>query len=311
VDDEVIGLAVTAGLVAGLNPCGFAMLPAYLGLVVRGDARRGALVAFGRAVGATVAMAFGFVVVFGTFGLLTIAAASTVQRYLPYATVLIGIVFVVLGCWLLIGRELTLLARLPHGRWAPTARISSMFGYGLSYAVASLSCTIGPFLAATGSAVRSGSATDVALVYLGYTAGFTLVVGSLAVAAAVASAAIVERMRRIVPYVNRFSGALLAIVGLYVTYYGFYEIRLFTGNGNPADPVITAAGRLQGTVAGWVHRHGVWPWLIVIAVLLGVVLLLARRAVASGAARRRRADPARAGDGPSPAPPEKRTRVRR
>ena len=32
-----MGLAFAAGLVAALNPCGFAMLPAYLALVVRGE----------------------------------------------------------------------------------------------------------------------------------------------------------------------------------------------------------------------------------------------------------------------------------
>ena len=33
---DLVGLAFAAGLVAALNPCGFAMLPAYLALVVRG-----------------------------------------------------------------------------------------------------------------------------------------------------------------------------------------------------------------------------------------------------------------------------------
>ena len=37
VDQDLVGLAFAAGLVAALNPCGFAMLPAYLALVVRGD----------------------------------------------------------------------------------------------------------------------------------------------------------------------------------------------------------------------------------------------------------------------------------
>jgi cytochrome c biogenesis protein CcdA len=34
VDQDLVGLAFGAGLVAALNPCGFAMLPAYLALVV-------------------------------------------------------------------------------------------------------------------------------------------------------------------------------------------------------------------------------------------------------------------------------------
>jgi cytochrome c biogenesis protein CcdA len=294
VDQDLVGLAFGAGLVAALNPCGFAMLPAYLALVVRGeDVGRPAAVA--RAVTATAAMAAGFVVVFGGFGVLTVSAASTVQRYLPYITVLIGIVLVALGIWLLAGREITVLRGLTRGaRWAPTARLGSMFGYGVSYAVASLSCTVGPFLAVTAAGLRGGSVLGAAAVYLAYAAGFTLVVGVLAVAAALASSATVDRMRRIVPYVNRISGALLLVVGVYVGYYGVYEIRLFTANGNPEDPVIAAAGRVQGAIAGWVHQNGAWPWLIALAVL--AVLAAAWRV--SAIVRYRRADRATAGDEP-------------
>jgi cytochrome c biogenesis protein CcdA len=294
VDQDLVGLAFGAGLVAALNPCGFAMLPAYLGLVVRGD-DVGRRAAAGRAVAATAAMASGFVLVFGGFGVLTVSVASTVQRYLPYVTVFIGAVLVVLGIWLCTGREIAPLRGVARGaRWAPTARLGSMFGYGVSYAIASLSCTVGPFLAVTAAGLRGGSVVDTAAVYLAYVAGFTLVVGVLAVAAALATSAVVDRMHRIVPYVNRISGALLLIVGVYVAYYGLYEIRLFSGNGNAEDPVIAAAGRLQGAIAGWVHRHGAVPWLVVLALL--IVSATAWRANAR--ARYRRADQATAGDEP-------------
>jgi cytochrome c biogenesis protein CcdA len=294
VDQDLVGLAFAAGLVAALNPCGFAMLPAYLALVVRGEdvGRRAAV---GRAVTATAAMAAGFLTVFGGFGLLTLSAASTVQRYLPYVTVLIGFILVALGIWLLSGREITVRAVAGGARWAPTARLGSMFTYGISYAIASLSCTVGPFLAVTAAALR-GSVLGGVAVYVAYAGGFALVVGVLAVAAALASSTAVERMRRIVPYVNRISGALLVVVGVYVGYYGLYEIRLFTGNGNPVDPVITAAGRVQGAIAGWVHQHGAWPWLVAMAVLTVVALGAAWRA--SSTAKYRRADRATAGDEP-------------
>jgi cytochrome c biogenesis protein CcdA len=293
VDQDLIGLAFGAGLVAALNPCGFAMLPAYLALVVRGEGT-GALTALGRAVAATAAMAVGFVVVFGAFGLLAVAAAATVQRYLPYVTVLIGIALVALGVWLLLGRQLTALTpdRLVH-QWAPTARLGSMFGYGLGYAIASLSCTVAPFLAVTGAAVGGGSVIGTLSVYLAYAAGFTLVVGVLAVATALSSAAVADRMRRILPYLNRISGILLVVVGLYVAYYGFYEVRLFTANGDPQDPVIAAAGRLQGAIAGWVHQHGAWPWLAALAALVVLTAAWGR-----SAAKYRRADRATADDGP-------------
>jgi len=293
VDQDLVGLAFGAGLVAALNPCGFAMLPAYLALVVGGEdvGRRAAV---GRAVTATAAMAVGFVVVFGGFGVLAVSVASTVQRYLPYATVVIGIVLVALGIWLLTGREITALRGVARGaRLAPTARLGSMFGYGVSYAIASLSCTVGPFLAVTAAGLR-GSAVGAAAVYVAYAAGFTLIVGVLALAAALTNSAVVDRMRRIVPYVHRISGALLVLVGSYVGYYGLYEIRLFAGKDNPDDPVIAAAGRVQGAIAGWVHQHGAWPWLLALAVLM--VAATAWRA--SARARYHREDQATADDEP-------------
>jgi cytochrome c biogenesis protein CcdA len=298
VDQDLVGLAFGAGLVAALNPCGFAMLPAYLALVVRGeDAGRHAAVL--RALTATAAMAFGFLVVFTGFGALTVSVASTAQRYLPYVTVLIGIVLVALGIWLLAGREITAFHSVaPGARWAPTARLGSMFSYGIGYAIASLSCTVAPFLAVTAAGLRGDSFLGGVAVYVAYAGGFTLVVGVLAVAVALASSATVDRLRRIVPYVSRISGALVVVVGLYVGYYGVYEIRLFTSNGNSEDPVIAAAGRVQGAIAGWVHQHGAWPWLVALAVLTVAAITAGWRATATTAAKCRRADRARAGDEP-------------
>jgi threonine/homoserine/homoserine lactone efflux protein len=152
-----------------------------------------------------------------------------------------------------------------------------MYGYGVSYALASLSCTVGPFLAVTAAGIRGGgSLIGSVSIYLGYVGGLTLVVGVLAVAAASASSALADRMRRVLPFVNRVSGALLVAVGLYVGYYGLYEVRLFSTTGNvhahPQDAVIAAAGRLQGVLAGWVHQHGAWPWLLTFALLMVAAL---------------------------------------
>lgn len=289
-DYNLVGLAFTAGMVAAFNPCGFAMLPAYLTLVVRRDGG-GQAGAVGRALAATAAMALGFLAVFGLFGLLTVSLASTIQRYLPYVTVAVGCGLAALGLWLLTGRDLGMPLPGKGPGWAPTSRIGSMFGYGVAYAIASLSCTVGPFLAVTGSALRSGSVLGGVLVHAAYAAGIALVVGVLAVAVAVGSSALIARMRRILPIVNRISGLVLVVVGLYVAYYGWFELRLVSG-GSPDDPVIAAARRVQGALAGWVYQHGAWPWLVG----LGVVLL-----AAAGWTWRRRLPVRR-----EPAPPDSR-----
>jgi hypothetical protein len=60
---------------------------------------------------------------------------------------------------------------------------------------------------------------------------------------------------------------LLLLVGAYVAYYGWYEVRLFSATGDGHDPVIAAAGGVQSVLAGWVYRQGAWPW------LAGLILL--------------------------------------
>ncbi|MCV7343359.1 cytochrome c biogenesis CcdA family protein [Mycolicibacterium rhodesiae] len=267
-EHSLMGLAFGAGLVAVLNPCGFAMLPVYMTLVVQGDAA-GQLTALRRAGVATIEMVLGFMTVFGAFGLLTVSAAAAVQQYLPYATVAIGVVLVALGIWSLAGRHLPGLNPMTStSRWAPTVRGGSMFGYGVGYAMASLSCTIGPFLAVTAAGFRSGLIVDGLLTYLVYAAGMSLIVGVLAIVAAFANPIGVYRMRRILPYVNRFGGVLVLLVGVYVGYYGVYEIRVFNGTAVSGDPVIAGAGRIQNGLAVWVHGHGGYPWLTSLSVLM-------------------------------------------
>jgi len=257
VDTQILAFAFAAGTVAAVNPCGFAMLPTYLTLVVGSSVPR--------ALGATAVMALGFLAVFGGFGLVIAQLAASAQQYLPWVTVVVGTVLVLLGLWLLAGRELPGVARTGIGG-APTGRMGSMFGYGLAYALASLSCTIAPFLAVTASTFRSGSVLEGVAAYAAYALGMTLVVGVLATATALASTSVTTRLRRALPHINRIAGALLVVVGLYVAYYGVYEVRLFQYGGDADDPVIAGAAEIQQRLAGWVDAvHPAW-WGVAVGV---------------------------------------------
>lgn len=268
-----LSLAFVAGVVAALNPCGFAMLPGYLALVAQGG-RAGPGPGLVRAVTATVVMALGFATVFAGFGVLAVSVADLVQRYLPVATLVIGVVLVIIGISQVLNRPLVSL-RLTGAaaRGAPDGRLGSMFGYGVAYALVSVSCTIAPFLAVTGIGLRD---KDIAasVGYLGaYVAGFAALVGVLAVTAVVSGAAVADRLRGWTRWAPTVGGVLLVIAGLYVAYYGGYELRMRGSIG--ADPVIAWAGRIQQQLAGWAYRQP-WPIAIaagaaaVVAVILGI-----------------------------------------
>lgn len=273
---QTLLVAVVAGMVATVNPCGFAMLPAYLALVVTGASEQSRARLLTRAVVSSAMMTLGFVTVFGLFGLAFSVIASSVQRYLPFVTVVIGLALVVLGVLLVMGREITLLLPKP-ARGAPNRHLGSMFGYGVAYAIASLSCTIGPFLAVAGSTLRSGDLLEGVTAFLSYAAGMGLVVTVLAIGTALASDVVTRRARTLLPHVSRLGGVLLVLVGLYVAYYGVYELRLFLGGADAADPVVDGAGRLQGLLVGWFTAVGPVPFVVVLMVLVAGAYLVVRR----------------------------------
>lgn len=272
IDGAALGFALGAGLVAALNPCGFAFLPGYLGLVIAGSAPdRSRSAALARAGLATVTMSAGFLTVFGIFGLLISPLIASAQKYLPFATVVIGVALVALSVWLLAGKEVTILIPTPAGG-SPSAQLYSMYGYGLAYAVASLSCTIAPFLAVISTTFRQGSALTGVLAFLAYATGMSITVGVAALAVALAGSTVTTAIRRILPHVSRIAGVIVLLTGLYVAYYGYYEIRLYFTDADPNDPVVTAAGAVQTWLVDHVDAIGVWPLLAIIAALVTIAL---------------------------------------
>ncbi|MEU6729492.1 cytochrome c biogenesis CcdA family protein [Nonomuraea wenchangensis] len=274
-----LALALTAGMVAAFNPCGFAMLPAYLTLLINDQQTR----PIRRALVLATAMTAGFVTIFGLFGLVVTVLAVSVGSHLPWATLAIGAILVALGLWLLSGREFMLrLPGLATGR--PTTSPLSLYGYGLSYAIASLSCTAGPFLAVTSAALSGQGIGGGIAAFTAYALGMGLIIALLSLAVALARATLVTRLRRLLPYVSRTSGALLTLAGLYVLYYGWYELRVFAGQ-NTDDPIVAAATTAQTTIAGWVTELGPGRLALALALLLALTTLILRTA--------RRRDPAR------------------
>jgi len=288
--DLPLGLAVAAGALAALNPCGFALLPVYLSALVADDTPSRAR-AFGRALLASASMTAGFATVFALFGLALTPVADVVARHLPWFTVVLGLALVVVGAWLLAGRDLP--AVPPWWGRAPALRRSagSMAGFGAAYALASLGCAIGPFLAIVVSAFRAGSTLAGVAVLLAYAAGMGLVVATAALAVAAARTSLIGRMRRLAPAVSRAGGAVAVLAGAYVAYYGAYELRL-RGGVDPADPVIEAAAAVQRRLADGLDRLGPLGLAAAFAVVLaGSGLLLARsvgkRRLPGGGATRR------------------------
>lgn len=242
------------GLVAAFNPCGFAMLPAYLSyfLGLEGEVETNLLqnVIRGLVVGLT--LTAGFVAVFGIFGLLfeTIINTGPVLSKTGYITAVVGLLMIPLGIAMLVGKEINL--RLPKmNRGTGSRQLPSVFMFGVSYAVISLSCTIGLFLITVSGSFASKGIADGVANFVAYAVGMGSVITFLTIALAMARTNIARTMRRFLPYVSRVSGAILVLAGAYLVNYGIWEIRVLD------DPTVSNAAvewleRFQADLSNWI-----------------------------------------------------------
>ncbi|MBA2693240.1 MAG: sulfite exporter TauE/SafE family protein [Rubrobacter sp.] len=232
-----IGFAFGAGIVAAVNPCGFAMLPAYLSLYLgseeEGFEKRSTLGRAARAVLIGGVVSLGFVLLFGVAGAIVAAGGSAILATMPWVGVVIGAFLILLGLWLLAGRTLytAFFERIAERVGDPKdMSMRGFFLFGLAYGLASLSCTLPVFLAVMGGALTAGSFTAGAGQFLLYGLGMTSVLIALTLALALFKAGIVSRLRGMMPYVQIISALLLIVAGAYIIY---YWLPVFTGGPPP------------------------------------------------------------------------------
>ena len=129
------------GMAATVNPCGFAMLPAYLayflGIDDGTDEVTPVTVNLARALRVAVAVSAGFLAVFAVAGTVAELTSLPVYEQAGWISIVIGLALAVLGVAMLFGFELNVrLPRLDRGGRQRT--VTSMFVFGVSYAIASL-----------------------------------------------------------------------------------------------------------------------------------------------------------------------------
>lgn len=278
-----LALAFSAGMVATVNPCGFALLPAYLsyflgldpgGGQTDGAPRRDPVL---RALAVAGAVTAGFLAVFGVMGLAWSSLQGVIGRRLPYVTIVIGIALVALGIAMLRGFEPTI--RIPRLQMSRNGReLGSMFLYGITYAIASLSCTIGVFIAIVSTTLEGSSFATSVLTFVAYGLGMGLTLAILTIGVALARSGVLRAMRRLMPYVNRISGVLLILAGAFVSYYAWVEVQEL--NGGDSSRVVGWSRDLQSALQNWVERVGAGRLalggLIVVAAAVAVAFVARR-----------------------------------
>jgi cytochrome c biogenesis protein CcdA len=274
----------TLGMLAAVNPCGFPLLPAYLEFFVgpTGPDRSVGNAPGARAVRAVTAAAFatvGFLVLFGTLGLVTqfgwSALGDRSASASRYVMVAVGVGMVVLGGLTLARRSLKL--PLPQiGTGTGLRRPAGLAVFGFSYGVASIGCALPLFVGGVAASFGQASSLRAVSGLLAYGIGMGTILGALALGIALLGRGAGRHLRRASRWVPVVGGVVLVAVGAYSTWYWLTDIvapgrsfalqrlvnRIQLDVSNPIDAHARLVGGLLGAVvvaavvAGGLSRRG-------------------------------------------------------
>lgn len=244
-----IAIALVAGGLAAVNPCGFPLLPVFLSYFIGADEQSlpaaRSRPAQGLLVGASVAG--GFLGVFALVGIPISYGATRLTSAVPWAGLAVGVAMMAVGSLTLAGRTLSPNLRGVRGRQGRGVR--TMVTFGAAYAVCSLGCTLPLFLALIGASLAASRLAEALTVLGAYGLGMATTLMALAVGAALARDGLARALKRLLPHMHRIAGGLLLTSGAYLSYYWARVLW--------APPDALARDALVGAVsdfASWIQR---------------------------------------------------------
>lgn len=267
--------AFTAGMVATVNPCGFAMVPVYLSLLLADTTPTTPATAWWRGLRVGGWVTVGFLVTFGAIGLLVAVASTRLLTAVPWVALVLGVGLVGYGVVVLLrGGGITI--PTIEARFDKTGSRRGLAVFGAVYGIASLSCTLPVFLAVSGAALAATNLASGAAVFAAYGLGMGLILTGVAVAVATSRQALVARLRSLGRHLSRIGGWMLIASGVFIVYYWATALAI-TPSADP-NPWLAPSRLIESTSSRLQTSIGANPWLWAGAAISVIVLAAAATA---------------------------------
>lgn len=251
-DPIIITFAFSAGAISFLNPCGFAMLPAYVSYFIESIIKQNSSsklassttvssnnlrLILARKIGAGILIGIivtlAFVTIFGVTGLAISAAGTGITKYFPWIAVLSGIVIIGIGVSNILGKTFHINIPLPRdllfinngnkndndNNKNNKPKYLKFFLFGIGYSIASLSCTLPVFLLVVFQGISTGGLLDGFLVFLLYALGMGTVMIGVSLAISISNQVFMRLMVKLSSKINFVTSVVLISAGLYLLYY--------------------------------------------------------------------------------------------
>ncbi len=218
-----LGYAFVAGMVAAVNPCGFVLLPAWLGSYLSDRAKAEGSGAVRHSIVVALSLTGGVIGLFMVVGAVVAGVSGSFVVAFPWVGLGLGVLLTAVGGGVLAGRSLHL--PLVEGWAGRLARVASTTSpgsyarYGVVYGLASLSCTLPAFLAVITTSLLAGGYLMAFLQFAMFGTGMAAVLAGVTVLVGVMSRTAPGTLRRFSRHAVRVSGILLLLAGGYLVYY--------------------------------------------------------------------------------------------
>ena len=216
---EFLYFSFIQGVLAFLAPCAVALLPGYIVAFVSRNSEQAASRRRRLFRGLKLAMLsiLGILAVYAVAGLLIVVAAQLLKDYMMWITIGMGVALIIIGVAMIMGKNISFSVNLNN----PTQRTESVEAivFGMAYAVGALGCLFPLFLVVATQAFAAPSIWMGAS-YIG--AYFTGISGMMILTILLSSFAkdfLMKYLRKILPHMERITGGLLIVAGLYIIYY--------------------------------------------------------------------------------------------
>ena len=226
--DSVLPLSFSfvSGMLATVNPCGFVMLPVYISMFLSSkekDVKKSNFVIkFLNIFQISISLGLGFLIIFGAVGLAITAGLLFIQPILSWLSILIGFFLVGLGIYTFSGKNLyfSFPQKLSYKiNISQDSKFKNFFLYGLSYGIASISCTLPLFIALISNAINSGGLTNGIKQFISYSLGMTSVILIITLFASFIKNFSFLKKTSLTKFYQYPAGLIITLVGMYLIIY--------------------------------------------------------------------------------------------
>ncbi|HIQ30128.1 MAG TPA: cytochrome c biogenesis protein CcdA [Candidatus Caldiarchaeum subterraneum] len=218
----VAAFSATAGVLALISPCGYALLPGYVAYLLgeKTDVRNAALLGF--------MAVLGLLTVYTVVGILTGLAGSIIVRYIPWFPYIAAAVVITLGVLMLLNINIPFigLSANPATRFGLSGKVG-FYIFGIGYGLGAQACTLPIFLTIVIFAVTLANPLSSMLIFLAYTTGVAAPLITTTILVSLAKTTTINKFKALAPKLHKISGIFLIIVGIYLILLGMGVLYIY------------------------------------------------------------------------------------